>query len=455
MNGRLLAGCTALSMLTVQLPGCSFTASVESMLSPPRLTVEQEQIYKALQIAAGSQISLKYPKSGDRLSAFIVEDLDGDGSDEAVVFYEMARSAADENPLRISLLDQKNGEWTAISDKPAVGAEIDRVDIERLGTNPRKNLIISYSMVDGAEHAVQLFHYEDTLVQDFRGLPYSVMALRDLDRDGTTEMFVVTAAKDSEPATATVYALDEAGIYNRILHKLPGTLPDVSRLAYGDLPTGKGNETIPAIYMDGTSGATTMQTVVLTYGRRQLTLLYSDSPERFPKTEHYGGFLTMDIDGDGEAEIPVTMDFDGYTDAPEAVIPKMTNWYVCRNKLLMREHSSYYSPEDGYVFLMPKRWERCVTARQANDEIVFWSFENNSPESEEGDGQTGGEPVLLEPLLRLAVVSDPIAADAMQSEGYQLLQQQNSRWYLGRIEPGSRTLRLTQSELLISMHFLQ
>ena len=105
MKLKLIAGCLSLGMLTAQLPGCSFSASVESMLSPPRLTVEQEQIYRALQISAGSQISLKYPKSGERLSAFIMEDLDGDGSDEAVVFYEVSRNAAEEIPLRICLLD--------------------------------------------------------------------------------------------------------------------------------------------------------------------------------------------------------------------------------------------------------------------------------------------------------------------------------------------------------------
>ena len=60
-----------------------------------------------------------------------------------------------------------------------------------------------------------------------------------------------------------------------------------------------------------------------------------------------------------------------------------------------------------------------------------------------------------EPLLRLAVVTDPVAADAMQSDGYLLLRQQDSRYYLGRIEQGGKSLRLSPSELLVSMRFLQ
>ena len=453
MNGRLIAGCMTAGLLTAQLPGCNLTASVESMLSPPRLTMEQEQIYQALQIAAGSQISLKYPKSGERLSAFIVEDLDGDGSDEAVVFYERGRSAADENPLRICLLDQTNGGWNAISNEQAAGAEIDRVDLESLGSNPRMNLIISYSMVDGAEHAVQVFHYEDGQLIENRNDPYSVMALRDLDGDGTTELFLATAAKNTQPAKATVYALNPGGKYIQYDLSLPETLSDFSRVTYGMLPVGTGQEQIPVVYMDGSSGATNVQTVVLSYRDQQLSLLYADSADRFPKTERAGGYQTMDIDDDGEAEIPVNMAFYGSSNVTDPNSLRMTNWYVCRNSLLMREHSSYYSVQNNFVFLMPKRWEHRVTAVQENDEIVFYTFEqsqdNAAAETE------NAEPVLLDQLLRLAVVADPIAADAMQSEGYLLLRKQNSRYYLGRIGTGDSSMHLTQSELLVSMRFLQ
>ncbi len=450
MKIKLIAGCAMLSVLTAQLPGCSFSTSVESMLSPPRLTVEQEQIYRALQTSAVSQISLKYPKSGERLSAFIMEDFDGDGSDEAVVFYEVARNAADENPLRICLLDQNaDGTWTAISHASAAGAEIDRVDLERLGTNPRMNLIISYSMVDGAEHAAQVFHYENKLVQSLE-ITYSVMELRDLNEDGTMEMFVASAAKNSQPAAADVYALNERGKYVLDELALPETMTDVSRITYGRLPVGTGNETVPAIYLDGMSGATSVRTVVLNY-RENLTMLYADSADRILNTDRAGGFQTMDIDGDGEAEIPVNMAFYGYS-KPDVL---MTNWYVCRNGLLMRERSSYYSAQDGFVFLMPKRWERIVTARQENDEMVFYTFDPQAAAVGEGDAAEAAEPQMIEPLLRLAVVTDPVAADAMQSDGYLLLRQQDSRYYLGRIEQGGKSLRLSPSELLVSMRFLQ
>ena len=134
----------AAALVVMLLSGCTFGTSIDTLMAPPKLSLEQEQIYNALTDAAGSSISLKYPKSGKYLSAFIVEDIDGDGGREAVVFYEKNSLAAPENTLRINILDSENGKWRSVYDTPADGSEIERVMISRLGENQRINLIIVY-----------------------------------------------------------------------------------------------------------------------------------------------------------------------------------------------------------------------------------------------------------------------------------------------------------------------
>ncbi len=445
MNGKLPLICGMTALMTVQLPACNFSASTETMLTPPRLTAEQEQIYKALQQNAGSQISLKYPKSGERLSAFTVEDLNGDGTDEAIVFYSAGRNGTEENPLRLCLLDQRGGKWHAVTDYPAAGAEIERVDIERLGDNRRKNLILRYSIVDGAEHAATVYHYEEGALIQSLSFQYSMMEIRDLNQDGTAELFLTNSAKSPVPASATVYALDAQGNYVRSPLELPENFTDVIRAAYGTLPMPDGTR-IPAVYLDGSTGSNTAQTAVLTYQNQLLTTLYTDAADRL-NSSRPGGCQTMDIDGDGELEIPGSMLFYGYTAAPETSPLSMTNWYVCRNGMLIREHASYYSVQEGYVFVMPERWEKRVTAVQENEEIVFYQFDPARQTAE-------GGPVLQEPLLRLQVVNDPVIADAMQSEGYLLLRRHNGNYYLGSIQEAGGQMQISESELLFAMQVL-
>ena len=201
------------SATTLLLSGCQFSLTVDTLLSPPRLTAQQEQIYQALQAAAGNNISLKYPKSGERLSAFTVEDLDADGETEAIVFYEVGMASAEENPLRFCLLDCENGVWRAVTDYTTPGAAVECVIVSALGSNERTNLIIGYSMVDGGGYAAEIFHYADGTLERTLSVPYTKMDISDLNGDGNHEFLTVNAATLSSPAMATVYALDETGSY--------------------------------------------------------------------------------------------------------------------------------------------------------------------------------------------------------------------------------------------------
>lgn len=446
MRGLTLLRGAAAMLLAVQLPACNFSAGVETLLSPPRLTAEQEQIYQALLAAAGSSVSLKYPKVGEHLSAFTVADLNGDGLDEAIVFYQVSLAAADENPLRVCLLAQQSGGWRAVRDYPAAGAEIERIDIAALGSNPRTNVIIRYSLVDGGDRTAEVYHCDADGLTRSLSVPYSVMELRDLDRNGTTELFAVSAAKAPNPAVATVYSLDGSGQYTRAQAELPEAFTDIARLVYGMLPDRTAQLDIPAVYVDGTAGATNAQTAVLTYRGGLLSTVYSDSAEHIPNTNRPSGCQTADIDGDGEPEIPVQGVFYGYQAGSEVPQLPMTSWYVCRNGLLMRKRSSYYPAGSGYAFLLPVRWERRVTAVQEDEEIVFYEFDRDA-QSEDG------APVLKTPLLRLAVVTERVASDALQLDGYLLMRQQNGNYYLGKCERAAGSLAIGENELAVSMRY--
>lgn len=449
MRLKIPVCCCALFLTLVSdLNGCDLTASIDTMLSAPRLTAEQDQIYQALQAAAGTGISLKYPKSGEHLSAFTIADLDDDGEDEAIVFYEIAAASSDENPLRVCLLDQQDGAWRAVTDHTTAGAEIEFVSIQTLGEHPRTNLILGYSMVDGAEYTAEVLHYANGTLERSISVAYSCLDVRDLDNDGTQELLAVTAATISTSAAVSVYALDASGSYYQSQVGLPDSFTEISTLLYGKIPSDDPSRAARgwAIYLDGMTGATTMQTEILTYSNRMLTLQYADSAEQFPNTNRSAGCRSMDIDRDGEIEIPVHTVFYGYNNTEETEQIPMTSWYVCRGNLLMRKSASYYSQADGYVFVLPERWERKVTAAQGDNEIVFYELGNEI--------QSDGNPTRQAPLLRIAVASDAETADSFQQGGYLLLRQCGEMRFFAKLESPDSALALTLSELLIAMRYL-
>ena len=181
--------------MAAALTGCTFGASIDTLMSPPKLSMEQEQIYSALTEATGNSLSLKYPKSGKYLSAFIVEDIDGDGGNEALVFYEKNSLAVEENTLRINILDNYDGEWSSVCDTPVDGSEIEKVMISKLGSSDRMNLIIGSSQINRSEKNVSIYNYSDGNVeQPFRTTPYSFFDVVDLDTDGENEFLLFAGA---------------------------------------------------------------------------------------------------------------------------------------------------------------------------------------------------------------------------------------------------------------------
>ena len=70
---------------------------------------QQNEIYTALQASIGKNITLKYPRTGDFTSAFLIANIDEESTQEAIVFYEAADTVNATMTLRINVLDQNDG----------------------------------------------------------------------------------------------------------------------------------------------------------------------------------------------------------------------------------------------------------------------------------------------------------------------------------------------------------
>lgn len=400
--GKLVA---AASAAAVSLTGCTFNTSIDNLMSPPKLSVEQEQIYNALIDSVQTGLSLKYPKSGKYLSAFIIEDIDGDGGNEAIVFYEKTQIAAEENTLRINVLDQENGKWRSVCDTAAEGAEIEKVIISRLGTNDRVNIIIGSSLITRSEKNASVYTYDaaDGTIERTFSETCSFIDVTDLDGDENNEFLLLFGSANGDPAAANAYKLDENGIYHKYDCNLSGSFTDFDSLRYGNTADGRN-----ALYIDAVSGAGVIQTDVLYMDGTGLNKVFS-TPEESLATVRPVGCNAFDIDGDGILEIPVQTISPGYDDVPESEQMKLTNWmFVTGDNRLERKYTSYYSVNSGYIFLFPEKWQNRVTVRRdpLNSEIQFCSFTG---------GQVGRE------LMRIYYSEDQPSREDRLANGYMLL----------------------------------
>ena len=363
------------AVTAVSLAGCSLGGGIETYLKPPKLSEQHEQIYNALINTEGSKISLKYPKSGSYLSAFVVDDIDDEPSEEAIVFYDKSNyTGSDNSTLRVNFLDQKEGRWESIYDFSAEGNEVERVFISKLGASDIKNVIIGTSFQ--GEKSAQLFSYNDKQKPEPESLgSYAAMDITDINNDSMNELLMINRTPDGN--TAQLKWIDENGELadSSVLALTPNTT-DVLQMIYGKL-----SENTTAVYLDSYINTNTIITEILRPevkdDKLSLVPVTADNVDSSPVngTVRNSSLLSRDIDGDGIIEIPVNSVFKGYEDKPDTEQISMTNWYILENNMFIRKYSGYYSITDGYAFMIPEKWENKVTVRTANDDIIFCKYD--------------------------------------------------------------------------------
>lgn len=428
---RFIATAAAAGLLS--LTGCTFGTSIDTLMAPPKLSLEQEQIYSALTDAAGTSISLKYPRSGKYLSAFIVEDIDGDGSSEALVFYEKNSLTVEENTLRINILDSDSGKWRSVYDTPADGSEIERVMISRLGENDRMNLIIGSSLINRSEKTVTVYSYSEGELERTFSEAYSFIDVKDLDNDDENEFLLLRGSSGGDPAAAEVYKLDVQGKYHKFYRELSSSFTEFDSVKYGRLGSG-----IQGLYIDAISGNGSIQTDIVYMDSAGLKKMFS-SPEASNATLRPSGCSSEDIDGDGRLEIPVQVIAPGYEELSEGEQLRLTNWLtVADDGSLERKYTSYYSINDGYIFVFPEKWYGRITLRRdaVNDEIVFCVSD---------DGTAGRE------LMRIYYAEDEASREDRIASGYMLLGTKGGSAYLAYIpkNSGDDGLSITSADAAI------
>lgn len=429
--------CAALLLAALCLCGCSAGVNVDTILTPPKLSAEQEQIYQALKDATGSGISLKYPKSGSYLSAFIVANIDADPENEAIVFYEKSSVPALNSGLRINVLDCIDGKWLSVCDRSAEGSEIEKVVISKLGDSSRTNIIVGYSTANQSEKYVSIYSYSNSYLDLTFSRSYAVFDISTPPEGKNPDLLLLGAATATEQAFAAVYRLDSEGLYHEYRYRFNDSYTDYNQLIYGNLSGSNG-----LLYVDAASGTAELRTEILCMQQEQLVNQLERCGKSVAETARRTGLSSIDIDGDGIPEIPVQSVFRGYEDAAESEQILETRWLMMEDDKLFTEHYSYYNVNDGYAFLLPEQWVGRVTV--VKDTVL------NEMQICPYDGEWSED---MPVLLHFGIVYDESEMKARLADGYLLLHTKGNARYMMKAET-EHPLSAGIGDLLLCFRFI-
>ncbi len=437
---KWLVCCTAV-VLCLIMSGCS--VSMDDLLIPPKLTAEQNEIYRELINSVGS-VKLKYPKSGDYRSAFVLKNIDDEPSDEALVFYEGKSTQTGESNLRLKVLDKTEEKWQAVYDLSCPGSEVDSISFSQLGTSSIENIIICYSMLNQTEKSFMVLSYQNRTPQMLYTSVYSSLEVYDMNNDGYNELLAISADKVNQIGVAKMFTNGENGF-----EKLSETMIFGGAVSYNRVTKGLIAENMPALFLDYSKGGGQSGTDVLyCYGNSLFcpNSWGADSNSGIINrtvNNNMAEINCYDIDGDGFTEIPSTSPLPGYETMPKGEQLCAVTWYTVKYDKFVMEHYSYYSMKYRFALLFPNRWRGVVSAIPdfTANEIIFVAYDERSGI----DGSKNNE------LMRIRYVdkSNTDAVTAVQSEGLTVLGETETALYcfVNSSRYNASTMALTESEL--------
>lgn len=440
---KWLRGAAALAA-GIMLCGCS-GGSVENLLTAPKLTQEQNEIYQALINSSGSSIKLKYPRGGEFRSAFVLQNVDTEPTDEAMVFYESKSVQSGESALRLKMLDKKNGQWEAVYDLACVGSEVDSISFASLGEGKTIEMIVCYSMLNQTEKTVSVLNYSSGVISELYSGSYSCMEVIDLDQDGEDELVMVVPDKTSQTSMASMYTKTDDGLVKLSETPLGGVGADFISVTKGLL-----SENTTALFMDYSRGNGQYSTDVLYCrgGRLATPVNFATQPDGTPQNvisrftnDYMTDIRSKDIDGDGNLEIPSMTPLPGYETLTRAEQLCAVEWYTVENNRYKQEYYSYYSSKYNFALLFPSRWQGVVSAvpNSQENEIIFISYSQN----------TGLEVNEYTELMRIRTIDKDDTDALVKAKDYHMIGENDENIICCKETTGYLTgkLALTESEL--------
>lgn len=342
-------------MLLLLLTGCSLFRPESELLAPPSVSEDEQALRDAFHATCGSDVRYKSPIGGEYLSTFVMEDLDADGEQEAMVFYTWDMF---NDQICIALFECRNQAWRYVDGIECDCDVVESIEISDLDGDGRNELVLLTQRENEKRMSIYTFSAEpfgqQRLLQE---TPYSALQLLDLDGDGNTEIFTVSCSALTGPQVA-MRRLTDSGIQQLDWRKIDKDVVSLAELFVRQ----DANEAV--FYLDAVKRDGTMITEVVCWDERSDTLsvpLLHAKTQTTTQTARDKHIPCMDINADGVVEIPCRNElrfseiWRNGTESDESFY--QTDWCVFKDGVLIPVQKTLLEPDSGWMFTIPELWE--------------------------------------------------------------------------------------------------
>ena len=306
--GRWLA-CVLLCLL---LAGCSMPGEqvqVEELLRAPKLSGDYGDVQTALNDWLGESAQLKYPMQGDLLSPFLLQDLDGDGRQDAAVLYTTAQSSN----VCIAILQKDDADiWHVRQNVEGLADTVESVGLAQLQPGDATQLVVGYTAAQG-DHYLAVYSYTDGVLSTILEQQYQQYLVEDITGGGNQDLILMSTLEDGG-VQIELLTVDKEDSFQQVA--VMGL--SANRFAgCASVAAGVGADGRHYLVLDGWTGISgnNLASVLLRFDEDTQQMVPADqiSTEKLytASLRNVPSLVSQDLDGDGIVEIPTQPDEAG------------------------------------------------------------------------------------------------------------------------------------------------
>ena len=306
--GRWLA-CVLLCLL---LAGCSMPGEqvqVEELLRAPKLSGDYGDVQTALNDWLGESAQLKYPMQGDLLSPFLLQDLDGDGRQDAAVLYTTAQSSN----VCIAILQKDDADiWHVRQNVEGLADTVESVGLAQLQPGDATQLVVGYTAAQG-DHYLAVYSYTDGVLSTILEQQYQQYLVEDITGGGNQDLILMSTLEDGG-VQIELLTVDKEGSFQQVA--VMG-LSAIRFAGCASVAAGVGADGRHYLVLDGWTGISgnNLASVLLRFDEDTQQMVPADqiSTEKLytASLRNVPSLVSQDLDGDGIVEIPTQPDEAG------------------------------------------------------------------------------------------------------------------------------------------------
>ena len=334
-----------LAALLWVLSACGMNNSVEDMFTLPRVPDEYTGLNQQIEQMISGGYEYAAPTAGQNIQSVQMVDLNGDGTQEAVVFL---RKANDEKPLKILVFEKPNESYELLCTVESSGS----VYYEDLTGDGRNELVVGWRISSTVQN-VTVYNIGREAIP-LMSSSYTRFVVQNLNAYEPPALFVMRSDSDGTPL-AEIYTWQTNILAVAYRCGLSSTMADLNRgsVVKGTLVGGR-----PAVFVTGINDDNRAVTDILTWeGYWGMTNLMADSATgRTSVVQPYRQLLPQDINDDGVTEVPCPDAWGNGNDT-------LTYW-VQYNRMggEIVVAQTYHCQSGGWYFQMPGIWWGRVSA---------------------------------------------------------------------------------------------